>query len=89
MIQTLFTYFHFCYFCYVSCFRPKKVSSDRRTSVVVHDIPYKSEDAREVSTPKLSFDDNFIGSIEAEKSGYVLFFTKRSGFSFITLCVPL
>ena len=62
-------YFQFSYFCYFSCCRPKKVSIERRESVVVHDIHYKSEDAREVSTPKLSFEDNFLGSIETEKSG--------------------
>ena len=39
-------------------FRVKKVSSERRESVVVHDIHDKSR-----------FEDNFTGSIETEKSG--------------------
>ena len=49
-------------------FRTKKVSNKRRESLVVHDIHYELGDAKEVSTRKVSFEDNSNGSLETEKS---------------------
>ena len=59
-------YFQFCYF---SWCRPKKVATERRESVVVHDIHDKLADSEERSTKKLSFEDNSHGSVETEKPG--------------------
>ena len=50
-------------------FRVKKVSSERRESVVVHDIHDRLADSQELSTKKLSFEDNSKGSVETEKPG--------------------
>ena len=53
----------------ISSFRTKKVSSKRRESLVVHDIHDELGDAKELSTKKLSFEDNSNGSAETENSG--------------------
>ena len=50
-------------------FRTKKVSTKRRESLVVHDIHDELGDAKELSTKKLSFEDNSNGSLETEKPG--------------------
>ena len=49
-------------------FRTKKYSNKRRESLVVHDIHNELGDAKEVSTRKVSFEDNSHGSLETEKS---------------------
>ena len=49
-------------------FRTKKYSNKRRESLVVHDIHNELGDAKEVSTRKVSFEDNSHGSLELEKS---------------------
>ena len=49
-------------------FRTKKYSNKRRESLVVHDIHVEVGDAKEVSTRKVSFEDNSHGSLELEKS---------------------
>ena len=52
----------------ISAFRTKKVSSKRRESLIVHDIHDELADSKEVSTRKVSFEDNSHGSLETEKS---------------------
>ena len=56
-------------------FRSKKVSTKRRESFD------ELGDAKELSTKKLSFEDNSNGSLETEKPGQVLLFNKIFIFS--------